>query len=124
MKTTVTTLHSMVSRKNRKPHSACETSSGKKVLKLAKLYKVNYVWVNMSSMYKLLCITCHDHHSKFFIVHFHYVNYVLKVGMPCSSTAATSRKQVTKRLYFIVFILILYSSGLNESLRWRHRENR
>jgi len=36
----------------------------------------------------------------------------------CSSTAATSRKQVTNRLYFVMFNLILktqISSHLNES---------
>ena len=62
--------------------------------------------VNMHYMYTLLCIRYKDHHS---VLHhaFHYVNS-LKVCIPhCSSTTATSRKQVTNRLYVAVFCLIL-----------------
>ena len=89
-------------------------------VKLSKLYKVNHVEVNMNNMYKLLCINYNDHHEKFSNVHSVMSTKFWKsvYARLCSSTAATSRKQVTNCFYFVISNLVLipqFLSDLNES---------
>jgi len=55
------------------------------------------------NMYKLLCIIYNDHH----LMHCALCYVKCWKSWLCSSTTATSRKQVTNRLYVAVFSLIL-----------------
>ena len=87
------------------------------MLKLSKLYKVNHVGVNMNYMYKLPCIMI-IMKSLESCIPLWQLSFESLYARLCSSTLATSRKQVTISLYIVIINLILipqFSSHLNES---------
>ena len=78
-----------------------------------------YIGVKMNNLHKLLCISIMIVMKSFAsCIPLCQLSFESLYARLCSGTVAITRKQVTHRLYFVVFNLILipqFSSDLNES---------